>query len=158
MYDAVIVQTLWTRWSKAYRGAPFSAKRNTTPETFDLEPSCFADRGASWHDVVFSGPGFAPVETYRSRNLPADFHRVSVLVQPESGGVTVELFGQPCFRLQPGQSGKVLYNLSEDLVIDGWRDTEFHKVVFHIALAIPARSDMFRGAPDRTHVSLRDLT
>jgi hypothetical protein len=99
-------------------------------------------------------------ETYRSRILPADFHRVSILLEHESEPecLIVQLFGKTAFHLKPRQTGRILYNFSDDVFEDGWRNTVFQKVVVHVAFAMPALPTMFMRVPERDHVSLRDLT
>jgi len=156
----VIVQTISTHWTKRARGAPGASLRNTTPETYQLDPSRLPDDGAAWHDVLFGERGSLSDETYRSRILPADFHRVSILLDHESvtGCLIVQLFGKTAFHLRPNQTGRVIYNFSDDVADDGWRNTVFQKVVVHIAFAMPALPTMFMRVPERDHVSLRDLT
>lgn len=154
---AVIVQTLWTRWTKRSRGAPAATRRNATPESFDIDPSRIVEGQTCWHEVRFDEPDFTPVETYRIRSLPSDFHRISI--QPEgSEALDVQLFGTTCFRLTPRQSGRILYNLSEDVLLDGWYATTFHKLVFQVAFGLSVTPALFRRAPDQQLVSMRELS
>jgi hypothetical protein len=156
----VIVQTISTHWTKKARGAHGASLRNATPETYQLDPSRLPDDGAAWQDVLFGERGSLLDETYRSRILPADFHRVSILLEHESEPecLIVQLFGKTAFHLKPKQTGRILYNFSDDVFEDGWRNTVFQKVVVHVAFAMPAHPTMFMRVPERDHVSLRDMT
>ena len=79
----VIVQTLCTRWTKQSRGAPASARRNSTPEQVVLDPARALDEGVTWHEVTFDEPEFILREAYRERSLPNDFLRASVSFEPD---------------------------------------------------------------------------
>lgn len=154
---AVIIQTLWTRWTKRSRGAPAATRRNATPESFDIDPARIVDGETCWHEVRFDEPEFIPVETYRTRSLPSDFHRISIQSEgPEVLGV--QLFGSTCFRLIPRQLGRVLYTLSEDVPLDDWYATTFHKLVFQVAFGLSVSPALFRRPPNQQHVSMRELT
>lgn len=153
---SVIVQTLWTRWTKKSRGATASVRRNDTPEHFDINLARMLGADVAWHDVEFREPHFLPMEQYRERALPADFRRIGLRVDAEE--LSAELFGITRFSLSPGQSGRIVYNLSDDIQLDGWRDTEFHKVVLHVAFGIAPSPDLFKRPPDQSFVSLRNFT
>lgn len=132
----VIVQTLCTRWSKRFRGAPAAARRNSTPKLVVLDPSRLAGNEATWHDVTFDEPDFLLRETYRTRSLPNDFLRASVFFEPERNTLSVRFFASVRLRLTPGQSGRIVYNLSDDAPMDGWYQTIFQSVVVNVAFGL----------------------
>jgi hypothetical protein len=151
----LIVQTLSTRWTKKSRGAPAAVRRNETPQRFGLNVARLPESEVAWHDVEFGEPHFLPMERYRERTLPAEFRRIALRV--EQGELLALLFGSTRFRLRLGQSGIVVYNHTEDIQLDGWRDTEFQKVVLHVAFGIAPSHDLFQRAPDQSFVSLRNF-
>lgn len=153
---SVIVQTLWTRWTKKSRGPTAAVRRYDTPERFDINLARLLGSEVVWHDIEFREPHFLPMEHYRERGLPADFRRVGLRI--DAGELSVELFGVTRFHLVPGQSGHIVYNLSDDIQLDGWRDTEFHKVVLHVAFGLAPTPDLFKRPPDQSFVSLRNFT
>jgi len=151
----VIVQTLLTRWTKKSRGAPAAVRRNDTPEQLSLNVARLSESEAAWHDVEFREPHFLPMEQYRERTLPTEFRRIAL--HPEDGALCAVLFGSTRFRLLPGQSGNVVYNYTEDIQLDGWRDTEYQRVVLHVAFGIPPSHDLFQRPPNQSFVSLRNF-
>jgi hypothetical protein len=154
----VVVQTLRTQWTKKSRGAPASARRNATPEHVALDPKRILENEATWHEVTFDEPDFRLTETYRGRSLPNDFLRASLCFEPEGNTLSVRFFGSVRLRLGRGQYGSLLYNLSEDALLDGWYETIFQKVIVRVAFDLPPQTDLFRRAPDQEFVSMRDLT
>jgi hypothetical protein len=155
---AVIVQTLCTRWTKQSRGAPLSARRNSTPEQVVLDPARVLDDDATWHEVTFNEPDFVVRETYRARSLPNDFLRASVFLESDNTTLSVRFFGSVRLRLNRGQSGRILYNLSDDAPTDGWYQTIFQKVIVQVAFGLAPQPHLFSRRPDQEHVSMRDLT
>jgi hypothetical protein len=151
----LIVQTLCTRWTKKSRGAPAAVRRNDTPERFSSNVARLPESEVAWHDVEFSEPHFLPMERYRERSLPAELRRVALDL--DQGELRAVLFGSTRFRLRLGQSGSLVYNHAEDTQLDGWRDTEFQKVVLHVAFGIIASPDLFLRRPDQSFVSLRNF-
>lgn len=153
----VIVQTVCTRWTKLSRGAPHAARRNATPGFVLLDPFRIRDAAAVWHEVTFDEPDFQLRETYRERSLPNDFDRAAVQLE-SNGELSVRVFGSTRLRLKPGQLGRIRYNLSDDVMTDGWYRTVFLQVVFAVAFHLQPEPDLFRRAPDQEFVSMRDLT
>lgn len=154
----VIVQTLCTRWTKESRGAPNAARRNATPEIVPLDPARVIAEETTWHEVTFEEPTFALVEAYRPRSLPNDFLRVSAHFEEDLATLSLSLFGKRCLRLARGQSGRIVYNLSDDAPQDGWYRTVFQKVIVHVAFGLVAQTHLFNRCPDHEHISMRDLT
>jgi hypothetical protein len=154
----VIVQTLCTRWTKQSRGAPASARRNSTPEQVVLDPARVLDEGVTWHEVTFDEPEFILREAYRERSLPNDFLRASVFFEHDHTTLSVRFFGSVRLRLTRRQSGRILYNLSDDTPIDGWYQTTFQKVIVQVAFGLAPQTHLFSRTPDQQHVSMRDLT
>jgi hypothetical protein len=154
----VIVQTLCTRWTKQSRGAPASARRNSTPEQVALDPARVLNGDVTWHDVTFDEPDFVLRETYRGRSLPNDFLRASVFFEPDHATLSVRFFGSVRLRLTRGQSGRILYNLSDDAPTDGWYQTIFQKVIVQVAFGLAPQTHLFSRPPDHQHFSMRDLT
>lgn len=152
---SVIVQTLWTRWTKKSRGVPASVRRNDTPERLSLNTARLPAGGAAWHDVEFREPHFLPMEQYRERTLPADFRSIALSI--DGGELRATLFGSTRFLLLPGQSGSIVYDQTEDIQLDGWRDTEFHKVILHVAFGLSPCANLFLRPPDQSFVSLRNF-
>jgi hypothetical protein len=156
MGAGVIVQTLCTQWTKQSRGAPGALRRNSTPTHQPLDPARIHGDEATWHEVTFREPDFSVRETYRSRSLPNDFLRVSLFFEP--GVLSVRFFGSVRLRLLPGQSGRIVYNLSEDEHIDGWYQTVFQKVIVNVAFGLVPQTHLFHRRPNQEHTSVRELT
>ena len=152
---SVIVQTLWTRWTKKSRGVPAAVRRNDTPERLHLNVARLPESQVAWHDVEFREPHFLPMEHYHERALPMEFRRIALHL--DDGELRAVLFGSTRFRLLPGQSGTIVYNHTEDIQLDGWRDTEFQKVVLHVAFGIAPSVELFQRPPNQSFISLRNF-
>ncbi|WP_218920043.1 hypothetical protein [Chondromyces crocatus] len=110
-----------------------------------------------WHDVQCEeGSAFQP----RARHVVlsealGQFHWVDTKRTGE--GVIVRWRGKQCFTVGAGRTGVVIYNGTEDVILDHWRKTLYHKVVFRIGVAVPWYPALFRRTPDHRWQGLRHL-
>jgi hypothetical protein len=160
MPPKIIVQTIYTTWTKASRGHPGSSARNATPESLPLSRSVAQLAGPIvWHDVEFrEADGFVLHETDRGDiAVPTRFQWIDVTADLDDA-LVVSLFGEKRFVLRGQESGSVLYNLAEDVPTDGWRSTLYHKICFYISVDVPFDPGLFLRPATHTIRSLRNLS